>query len=89
MLITSALVLRLIVAYTSIGIEAGFWIEDVKVISSGHMLDFYNYWERGVYTYPPMWLIILTPIALINPSVNEIVFSTKIPSIIADVMNLR
>jgi hypothetical protein len=40
MLITSALVLRLIVAYTSIGIEAGFWIEDVKVISSGHMLDF-------------------------------------------------
>jgi hypothetical protein len=36
-----------------------------------------------------MWLIILTPIALINPSVNEIVFLTKIPSIIADVMNLR
>jgi hypothetical protein len=43
MLIASALVLRLIVAYTSIGIEAGFWIEDVKVISSGYVLDFYNH----------------------------------------------
>jgi hypothetical protein len=75
------------VAYTSFGVESGFWIEDVKVIASGHILDFYNYWERGAYTYPPMWIIILTPIALVNPSVNEIVFLTKIPSIIADVLS--
>jgi hypothetical protein len=40
-----------------------------------------------VYTYPPIWIIILTPIALVNPSVNEIVFLTKIPSIIADVLS--
>jgi Gpi18-like mannosyltransferase len=83
----SALILRLVVAYTSLGIEYGFWIEDVKVIASGHILDFYNYWERGVYTYPPIWIIILTPIALVNPSVNEIVFLTKIPSIIADLLS--
>lgn len=89
-------IFRIWLSYSTGGTDVRFWFEDVRVLSSSNLLEFYKYAaypKPAQYAYPPVWMLILNLVATgykmgwytseLSPVFRILV---KLPVIVSDIL---